>query len=126
MGGVNAFLNGTPIRFSEALSFTAELHATQIRKGAGIPYISHLMAASSIALEHGASEDEAIAALLHDAVEDQGGQPTPCRKSEARRYHDLCGHENVAGQCTGESPEDRRMVCATQIHRDGPPDDGQY
>lgn len=47
-----------------------------MRKGTTIPYLSHLIAVSGIALEHGANEDEAIAALLHDAVEDQGGQPT--------------------------------------------------
>lgn len=62
-------------RFSEALIYAAELHATQIRKGSGVPYIAHLLGTASIALEYGASEDEAIAALLHDAIEDQGGPP---------------------------------------------------
>lgn len=52
-----------------------QLHATQVRKGTTIPYAAHLLGVASIALEHGADEDEAIAALLHDAVEDQGGQP---------------------------------------------------
>jgi GTP pyrophosphokinase len=60
-------------RFEFALMFAAQLHARQIRKGSGVPYIAHLMGVASIALEHGADEDEAIAALLHDAVEDQGG-----------------------------------------------------
>ncbi len=63
-------------RFSDALRFACELHATQTRKGTDIPYVAHLLAVASIALEHGASEDEAIAALLHDAVEDQGGRKT--------------------------------------------------
>ena len=63
-------------RFREALLYALDLHAAQYRKGASIPYFAHLMAVASIALEHGASEDEAIAALLHDAVEDQGGAPT--------------------------------------------------
>lgn len=63
-------------RFSEALIYAAELHATQIRKGSGVPYIAHLLGTASIALEYGASEDEAIAALLHDAIEDQGGATT--------------------------------------------------
>jgi GTP pyrophosphokinase len=48
----------------------------QKRKGSGVPYISHLLAVAAIVLEHGGTEDEAIAALLHDAVEDQGGQAT--------------------------------------------------
>jgi (p)ppGpp synthase/HD superfamily hydrolase len=63
-------------RFQEALVFAAQLHANQVRKGSGIPYVSHLIGVASIALEYGAGEDEAIAALLHDAVEDQGGKST--------------------------------------------------
>src|SRR5262245_5807386 len=60
-------------RFDEALVYAARVHAAQKRKGTEIPYLSHLLAVAALALEHGASEDEAIAALLHDAVEDQGG-----------------------------------------------------
>jgi (p)ppGpp synthase/HD superfamily hydrolase len=63
-------------RFREALVLAAELHADQVRKKTDAPYVSHLLAVTAIALEHGATEDEAIAALLHDAVEDQGGLPT--------------------------------------------------
>jgi (p)ppGpp synthase/HD superfamily hydrolase len=63
-------------RFHEALTLAAELHAGQKRKQTEIPYVSHLLAVAAIALEHGADEDEAIAALLHDAVEDQGGEVT--------------------------------------------------
>jgi (p)ppGpp synthase/HD superfamily hydrolase len=63
-------------RFENALVFAAGLHRQQLRKGTQIPYVSHLLAVTAIALEHGANEDEAIAALLHDAVEDQGGRPT--------------------------------------------------
>jgi GTP pyrophosphokinase len=62
-------------RFEDALQFAARLHATQKRKGSDTPYIAHLLAVTAIALEYGATEDEAIAALLHDAVEDQGGAP---------------------------------------------------
>jgi (p)ppGpp synthase/HD superfamily hydrolase len=63
-------------RFRDALVYAAELHADQVRKASDVPYIAHLLGVASIALEHGADEDEAIAALLHDAVEDQGGQAT--------------------------------------------------
>src|SRR5688572_10167420 len=63
-------------RFRDALVYAAELHADQMRKAGDIPYVAHLLGVTAIALEHGADEDEAIAALLHDAVEDQGGQPT--------------------------------------------------
>jgi (p)ppGpp synthase/HD superfamily hydrolase len=60
-------------RFDAALVMVAQLHADQFRKGSDIPYISHLLATAALVLEFGGSEDEAIAALLHDAVEDQGG-----------------------------------------------------
>ena len=60
-------------KFTEALVYATQLHATQIRKGSGVPYIAHLLGVASIALEYGANESEAIAALLHDAIEDQGG-----------------------------------------------------
>jgi (p)ppGpp synthase/HD superfamily hydrolase len=62
--------------FENALAYAARLHAEQTRKGSDTPYISHLLAVTAIALDHGATENEAIAALLHDAVEDQGGQET--------------------------------------------------
>ena len=63
-------------RFEEALLYATRLHADQTRKGSDIPYVSHLMAVAGLTLEYGGGEDEAIAALLHDAVEDQGGEAT--------------------------------------------------
>jgi (p)ppGpp synthase/HD superfamily hydrolase len=60
-------------RFDEALAYASAAHRTQPRKGTDIPYVSHLLGVCSLALEAGADEDQAIAALLHDAVEDQGG-----------------------------------------------------
>jgi len=66
-------------RFEDALIFAVRLHAEQRRKGTEVPYASHLLGVASIALEFGADEDEAIAALLHDAVEDQGGAATLSR-----------------------------------------------
>jgi len=60
--------------FLDAVEYAFYLHAGQKRKGTKTPYLSHLMGVSSLVLEHGGSEDEAIAALLHDAVEDQGGK----------------------------------------------------
>ena len=60
-------------RFASALGYVATLHATQLRKGTQTPYVSHLLAVASLAIEYGANEDEAIAALLHDSIEDQGG-----------------------------------------------------
>ncbi len=63
-------------RFTEALALACDLHREQARKGTQIPYVAHLLGVAAIALEHGADEDEAIAAVLHDAIEDQGGAPT--------------------------------------------------
>lgn len=60
-------------RFTAALGYAATVHRTQKRKGTDIPYVAHLLAVAGLVLEHGADEDTAIAALLHDAVEDQGG-----------------------------------------------------
>ncbi len=57
-------------RFVRALVAAAELHRAQDRKGTGVPYVSHLLGTCSIALEFGANEDQAIAALLHDVLED--------------------------------------------------------
>jgi (p)ppGpp synthase/HD superfamily hydrolase len=63
-------------RFDLALQFASALHQTQLRKGTKIPYIAHLLSVCALVLEQGGNEDQAIAALLHDAVEDQGGLPT--------------------------------------------------
>ena len=63
-------------RFAEALSWAAALHQRQTRKASPIPYIAHLLSVAALVLEYGGDEDEAIAALLHDAIEDQGGQET--------------------------------------------------
>jgi (p)ppGpp synthase/HD superfamily hydrolase len=60
-------------RFGEALRFAEVAHRAQTRKGTEIPYVAHLMAVAAIVLEYGGDEDQAIAALLHDVVEDQGG-----------------------------------------------------
>jgi (p)ppGpp synthase/HD superfamily hydrolase len=62
-------------RFVEALAYAAELHLRQRRKGKGQPYVGHLLEVAAIVIQHGGGEEEAIAALLHDAVEDQGGLP---------------------------------------------------
>lgn len=62
-------------RFEQAMTYASTVHAGQVRKGTPIPYLSHLLAVAALVLEHGGDEDEAIAALLHDAVEDAGGRP---------------------------------------------------
>jgi len=68
---MNILANST--RFHEALLYATRAHALQFRKGTNIPYVSHLYTVASLVMECGGDEDEVIAALLHDAVEDQGG-----------------------------------------------------
>ena len=60
--------------FDDAVRIAREAHATQVRKGTNIPYIAHLLAVAALVLEDGGDEEEAIAALLHDTIEDGGGQ----------------------------------------------------
>lgn len=62
-------------KYLEAFELAFQLHNQQLRKSTNIPYIAHLMSVSALVLESGGTENEAIAALLHDAVEDQGGKP---------------------------------------------------
>jgi (p)ppGpp synthase/HD superfamily hydrolase len=62
-------------RFDRALLYATHVHGGQLRKGTPVPYVAHLLAVAATVLEYGGSEDTAIAALLHDAVEDQGGEP---------------------------------------------------
>jgi len=61
-------------RFDRALLYATLIHGGQVRKGTSTPYIAHLLAVSATVLEYGGDEDLAIAALLHDSVEDQGGK----------------------------------------------------
>lgn len=71
-------------RFLRAFEFAAEKHAGQTRKASTIPYVAHLMGVASLVLEAGGDEDLAIAALLHDVVEDCGG--APMLKEVRRRF----------------------------------------
>jgi len=61
-------------KFENALLYAARLHREQTRKGTGVPYVTHLLAVAAIVGEGGGSEEEVIAALLHDAPEDAGGE----------------------------------------------------
>jgi (p)ppGpp synthase/HD superfamily hydrolase len=61
-------------KIAKALALAVEAHDGQKRKGTSIPYIAHPMGVASIALDHGADEEQAMAALLHDAVEDGGAE----------------------------------------------------
>lgn len=88
------------VHFEEALIFATRLHTGQVRKGTSVPYIAHLLAVAGIVLDYGGTETEALAALLHDAVEDQGGAPT--REEIRRRFG-----EEVAAIVDGCSDTDQ-------------------
>ena len=83
-------------RLLDAMAVAAQIHGGQIRKGTTIPYLSHLLGACSIALEYGATEHEAIAALLHDAIED--GRPTDAARATVWSFGDEVGR--IVEGCT--------------------------
>jgi (p)ppGpp synthase/HD superfamily hydrolase len=121
-------------RFVEALAYATEVHAGQSRKGTPVPYVSHVLAVCSLVLEDGGVEDEAIAALLHDAVEDGGGRPR--LDDIRRRFGDRVAEIVWACSDTDETPkppwkerktryiahvreagpEARRVSCADKLH----------
>ena len=62
-------------RFEDALVFATRKHSGQMRKSSDVPYVAHVLSVAALVLEGGGDEDQAIAALLHDVVEDCGGAP---------------------------------------------------
>lgn len=70
------------VRYGAALAFADARHRGHVRKDTDIPYVSHLVSVSALVMEHGGDEDEAIAALLHDAIEDRGGSDPTLLKEE--------------------------------------------
>jgi (p)ppGpp synthase/HD superfamily hydrolase len=116
-------------RFARAFAYAARLHARQRRKGTDKPYVGHLMSVASIVIAYGGDEEMAIAALLHDAVEDQGGLPRlrEIRKKFGKRVARIVdGCTDAYGEPkppwlerkksyitrVAEEPEDTRLVSA--------------
>lgn len=75
-------------RYKDALLFAAKLHDSQTRKGTEIAYLTHLMSVSALVMENGGDEDQAVAALLHDAIEDQSDGYESEFQTEPRRGRD--------------------------------------
>lgn len=69
-------------RFARALDYARIAHAAQVRKGTDIPYITHLLGVAALVIEYGGSEDEAIAGLLHDLLEDCGSDHGPVIRAQ--------------------------------------------
>jgi (p)ppGpp synthase/HD superfamily hydrolase len=109
-------------RFTSALVHATELHQNQERKVSGVPYVAHLLRVAGLVLEYGGNEDEAIAALLHDAVEDQGGMPV---LEEIRQQFGAATAEIVAGcsdACSRPKPpwRDRKQAHVDHVRTASP------
>lgn len=106
-------------RFEQALAFALRKHGTQTRKGTSTPYISHLLAVAALVLEAGGDEDLAIAALLHDVVEDCGGAPV--LKEVRRRFGRRVAHVVEGCSDTDIYPKppwrERKQQYVKHLHR---------
>ena len=111
-------------RFDRALAFARDVHAGQTRKGTGIPYFSHPLAVASLVLEYEGDEDEAIAGLLHDAIEDGGAHLAP-------RIESLFGPRvlSVVRECSDAEPaageekppwKERKLAYVTSLRHKSP------
>jgi GTP pyrophosphokinase len=90
-------------KLEEALGYAARVHRDQVRKGSSVPYVTHLLAVAAIVGENGGTEEEVIAALLHDAPEDQGGE---ARLAEIReRFGDEVADIVAGNTDTFEDPK---------------------
>ena len=108
-------------RFVKALGYAAKLHGRQIRKRTQRPYIGHLLSVTATVIEYGGDEEMAIAALLHDAVEDQGGAP---RLREIRRkFGKRVAHIVDGCTDTDEQPKppwlERKRAYVARVGREG-------
>ena len=113
------------IKFQEALVFAADVHKGQVKKGTSIPYISHPLAVCALVLEHGGDEEEAIAALLHDILEDHPETVTRERLQEQFGERVL----SVVEGCTDTPPNyrggpkppwrERKIAYIDRLRREG-------
>lgn len=91
-------------RFDDGLAYAAQVHRGQTRKGTDVPYLAHLLSVAALVLEHGGTEDQAIAALLHDALEDQAGRTS--RQAIAHRFGEDVARIVVG--CSDTLPDEHR------------------
>lgn len=100
------------VRFTQAVDYAREAHASQVRKGTSIPYLAHLLGVASLVLDYGGDEDQAIAALLHDTVEDQGEHHEALiRRQFGDRVADIvmaCTDGTQEGKAAAQTPEQKR------------------
>lgn len=99
-------------RFSAAIEYARRTHAGQTRKGTTIPYLYHLLGVASLVLEHGGDEDQAIAGLLHDVVEDCGAQHAELIRQQ---FDDAVAR--IVADCTDGSAESKRSASTPESRR---------
>jgi (p)ppGpp synthase/HD superfamily hydrolase len=99
-------------RLTQAVDYAREAHASQTRKGTSIPYLAHLLGVASLVLDHGGDEDQVIAALLHDVVEDQGAHHEALiRRQFGDRVADIvmaCTDGTQESKAAAGTPEEKR------------------
>jgi len=98
-------------RLAAACAFALDKHAAQVRKGTSIPYVSHLLQVAGLVLEHGGDVDQAVAGLLHDALEDTDARPQEVRE----RFGD--GVARIVEACTDTLPDDTPEKKAPYMER---------
>ncbi|MDG2050971.1 MAG: HD domain-containing protein [Myxococcota bacterium] len=109
-------------RYKKAVHFAIDLHDGHMRKGTQIAYLSHLLSVSALVMENGGCEDEAIAALLHDALEDQGDD----YESASPNVHPRTGREALKSDIEGlygRRVRDIVVACTDDEEFERPPPD---
>ena len=116
-------------RLTDAFDYARGLHANQVRKGTTVPYIAHLLGVAALVIDHGGDEDQAMAALLHDAIEDQGRGGRTRAEIEAKRgqysstigtWASVCGRGSTPGatsSCGTTGISSRRCEARTRPER---------
>ncbi|MGH8212404.1 MAG: HD domain-containing protein [Rhodanobacteraceae bacterium] len=99
-------------RFTHAVDYAREAHASQTRKGTSVPYIAHLLGVAALVLEHGGDEGQAIAALLHDTIEDQGEHHGQLIRNQfGERVADIvlaCTDGTQESRAAAQTPDEKR------------------
>lgn len=99
-------------RFTNAVAYATAAHGNQTRKGTAITYLSHLLGVAALVLEHGGSEDQAIAGLLHDCIEDQGSHHEAAIRAT---FGETVAR--IVRDCTDGTDEEKRTLDTVEARR---------
>ena len=99
-------------RFTRAVDYARIAHSAQVRKGTTIPYLTHLLGVAALVIEHGGSEDQAIAGLLHDVIEDCGEAHEAVIRAQfgdtVARIVRACTDGTAEGKSAFPTPEEKK------------------